>query len=145
MGTEHIVVLVTAPHMDEAEAIATKLLEAKLVACANLVPGLTSLFWWEGKIDRAEEVLMVMKTTRERLEHVTAMVEEEWAFLLEEGKLYAFCDRRVPGSRSRYALLRAKLGNLGVETDDTIRVGADFDGFSPPWEAVPYRSVDTVG
>ena len=80
VDSNHVVVLVTAPHMDEAEAIASRLLEAKLVACANLVPGVMSLFWWEGKIDRAEEVLMVMKTTRERLDAVIAAVEEAHSY-----------------------------------------------------------------
>ncbi len=69
---------------------------------------------------------------------------EEWTFVLDGARLHAFCDREVPGAGPAYAALREKLGNLGLETDDTIRVGADFDGFSLPWEPVPYRSVDTL-
>jgi periplasmic divalent cation tolerance protein len=72
--SDYVAVFVTAPSNEEAERIATELLENKLVACANLVPRVTSLFWWEGKIDRAEEVLMVMKTRRARLEEVTEAV-----------------------------------------------------------------------
>ena len=72
--SDYVAVFVTAPSNEEAERIATELLEKKLVACANLVPRVTSLFWWEGKIDRAEEVLMVMKTRRARLEEVTEAV-----------------------------------------------------------------------
>ena len=49
---------------EEAERVASALLEPRLAACVNLLPGVTSLFWWEGKIDRAEEVLLLVKTRR---------------------------------------------------------------------------------
>lgn len=64
MQGELIVVLITAGSSQEAERIATVLLEARLAACVNLLPDLTSLFWWEGKIDRGEEVLLLVKTRR---------------------------------------------------------------------------------
>jgi periplasmic divalent cation tolerance protein len=64
MDTEPVVVLVTAGDRAEAERVATALLEARLAACVNLLPAITSLFWWEGKIDRAEEVLLLVKSQR---------------------------------------------------------------------------------
>jgi periplasmic divalent cation tolerance protein len=64
MEDEIVVVLITAGSREEAERVATALLEARLAACANLLPGVTSLFWWEGAIDRAEEVLLLVKTRR---------------------------------------------------------------------------------
>jgi len=60
----YIVVLVTAKDKAEAEHIAQGLLEEKLIACANILEGVTSLFWWEGKIDRAQEVLLILKTKK---------------------------------------------------------------------------------
>jgi periplasmic divalent cation tolerance protein len=62
MDEELVVVLITAGDTAEAERVATALLEARLAGCVNLVPGVTSLFWWEGKIDRAQEVLLFAKT-----------------------------------------------------------------------------------
>jgi periplasmic divalent cation tolerance protein len=61
---ELVVVLITAADTAEAERVATALLEARLVACVNLVPGVTSLFWWEGQIDRAQEMLLLAKSRR---------------------------------------------------------------------------------
>jgi periplasmic divalent cation tolerance protein len=62
MNDESVVVLITTGSSEEAERVAAALLEARLAACVNLLPGVTSLFWWEGKIDRAEEVLLLVKT-----------------------------------------------------------------------------------
>lgn len=58
------IVLVTAPGLRVARSLATKALKAKLVACANLVPGIESHYWWQGKMEKGGEVLMVLKTSR---------------------------------------------------------------------------------
>jgi periplasmic divalent cation tolerance protein len=62
MDTNYIIVLVTTPNKAEAEKIAQTLLKEKLIACANLINPVTSLFHWLGKVDRAEECLVVMKS-----------------------------------------------------------------------------------
>lgn len=61
-GTDKIVVLVTAPSEEEAVKIASALVEEKLAACVNIVPGLRSIYRWEGKICDDREVLLVAKT-----------------------------------------------------------------------------------
>ncbi|MFA5261680.1 MAG: divalent-cation tolerance protein CutA [Candidatus Omnitrophota bacterium] len=61
-GLQYIVVFVTVPNTEEAQGLARVLLEKKLVACVNIVPKVDSLFWWEGKIDRADECLLILKT-----------------------------------------------------------------------------------
>jgi len=61
------VVIVTAPDLKTARALAKAALEARLVACANLLPKVQSHYWWQGKLESSPEVLMVMKTTRRRL------------------------------------------------------------------------------
>lgn len=61
------VVLVTAPDLKTARDLARAALEARLVACVNLVPRLESHYWWQGKLERAAEVLLIMKTRRARL------------------------------------------------------------------------------
>ena len=62
MNTDFILVLVTTSSKEEAEKIAHKLLDGKLIACANIINPVTSLFYWSGKIDCAEECLVVMKS-----------------------------------------------------------------------------------
>ncbi|MCA9404404.1 MAG: divalent-cation tolerance protein CutA [Candidatus Omnitrophica bacterium] len=61
----YIVVLMTCPNADEAKTIVDTLLNEKLIACANLVNPVRSLYWWEGKVNNDEEVLVVMKTRQD--------------------------------------------------------------------------------
>jgi periplasmic divalent cation tolerance protein len=61
------VVLVTAPNLKSARALAKSALHAKLIACANLIPKLESHFWWNGKLTASAEVLLVLKTTKAKL------------------------------------------------------------------------------
>ncbi len=58
-----VVVLVTCPTRALAHRLARHLVSRRLAACANIVPGLTSLFRWKGKIDRCRETLLLLKTT----------------------------------------------------------------------------------
>jgi periplasmic divalent cation tolerance protein len=61
------VVLVTAPDLKTARALARAALEKRLIACANLIPRVESHYWWREKIEAGAEVLLVMKTTTGRL------------------------------------------------------------------------------
>lgn len=61
------VCLVTCPDAEVGKRLARELLQEKLVACVNVLPGVTSLYWWEGQIQEDSEVLLVLKTTEERL------------------------------------------------------------------------------
>jgi periplasmic divalent cation tolerance protein len=60
-------VLVTAPDLKTARALAKTALSAKLIACANLVPKVESHYWWQGKIETGAEVLLVLKTKKAKL------------------------------------------------------------------------------
>ena len=60
-----IIVMVTTANKQEAENIAQNLLEARLIACANILGPISSHFHWEGKIERAEEYLLLMKSRSE--------------------------------------------------------------------------------
>ena len=60
-------VLVTAPDLRMARALSRAALQARLVACANLVPRIESHYWWQGTLESGAEVLIVFKTTRARL------------------------------------------------------------------------------
>lgn len=63
MAKEVLVVLAMWPNADQARAAARQLIEEKLAACANLVPAIESIYRWEGKVETAAEVLMILKTT----------------------------------------------------------------------------------
>jgi periplasmic divalent cation tolerance protein len=60
-----IIVLVTTSNRGEAEKIARTLLTEKLIACANIIGPAHSLFWWQNKIDEAQEHLILMKTRKD--------------------------------------------------------------------------------
>lgn len=59
-----VVVLVTCPTAAVGRRLARALLTRRLAACVNVLPGVDSHFWWRGRVDRAREVLLVIKTTR---------------------------------------------------------------------------------
>ena len=70
------VVLMTAPDRATGDALAEAVVRERLAACASVVPGLTSIFWWEGEVQRAEEVLVLMKTPAERVDALVARAAE---------------------------------------------------------------------
>ena len=73
-GAAFQIVLVTAPNMRTAREIARAALKARLIACANLVPGIESHYWWQGKIEHGAEVLMILKTSRAKLATLEKLV-----------------------------------------------------------------------
>ena len=74
--TEARVVLVTAPDLRTARRLAKGALEAKLAACANLIRGIESHYWWQGKLDKGREVLVLFKTAERQLCDLEANILE---------------------------------------------------------------------
>lgn len=72
---EFVVVMITSPDRAEAGKIASALLEKRQAACVGIYPRGESLFRWEGKIDRAEEFLLIAKTRRDLLEALIETVK----------------------------------------------------------------------
>ena len=70
------VVLVTAPDLAVAERLVRTLVEERLAACGNIVPGVTSIYRWQGGIQRDEEVLIVLKSAAQTVPRLTARVPE---------------------------------------------------------------------
>jgi periplasmic divalent cation tolerance protein len=66
--TDAVVVLVTTPTPERAAEIARALVEERLAACGNVLPGIRSIYRWEGKVQDEEEALLVLKTTRARFD-----------------------------------------------------------------------------
>lgn len=69
-GSQLRLVLSTAGSRDEAERIAHALVDAQLAACVNIVSGLQSIYRWQGNVESANEVLLLIKTTAANLERV---------------------------------------------------------------------------
>ena len=78
------VVLITAPDRDVALALARGLVAARLAACANVVPGVTSVYRWEGRVQEDAEVLLVVKTVRGRLDELEAFLAAEHPYDVPE-------------------------------------------------------------
>ncbi len=74
--TDKIVVLSTASSAAEAETIARRLVEERLAACVNVVTGVRSFYRWKGKIEDSPEWLLVIKSSRGRLEELRAALEK---------------------------------------------------------------------
>ena len=65
---------ITCPTLAEAERIGRALVEERLAACVNLLPGMRSLYRWQGRIDTADEVVLIAKTLRTRAVPLTKRV-----------------------------------------------------------------------
>lgn len=81
---EQVVVLMTAGSQDEAGQIAQALVAETLAACVNVVPGVTSVYRWEGKIQHDQEWLLVAKSRRHLLDKLTRRVQALHSYDLPE-------------------------------------------------------------
>jgi periplasmic divalent cation tolerance protein len=75
MSDSYILVLVTTSSKQEAEKIAQNLLEAKLIACANIVGPVSSHFHWGGKVEQAEEFLVLIKSRMDLFDAISEQVK----------------------------------------------------------------------
>jgi periplasmic divalent cation tolerance protein len=99
----------TCPDLATAERLAEALVGERLAACVNVLPGLRSVYRWQGTVERADEVLLLIKTTRGRLDALVARVQALHPYELPEllavevaGGLPAYLDwvateTRAPG------------------------------------------------
>jgi periplasmic divalent cation tolerance protein len=106
METKYILILVTTATKQEAETIVQNLLEAKLIACANILGPVSSHFHWQGKIDHAEECLVLMKSRLSLFDAVVERVKELHSYEVPEILALAI----VRGSESYLDWLASILG-----------------------------------
>jgi periplasmic divalent cation tolerance protein len=71
-----VFVYTTYPSIVEAEGVGRALLERRLCACVNILPGMVSFYWWQGAIERGEEVVMIIKTRATLAEAVRTAVRQ---------------------------------------------------------------------
>jgi|SRR6185295_7228076 len=74
--SDELIVLVTTANAEEAARIADALVSERLAACVNIVPGIESIYRWEGKVTRDHEALMIIKTTGERYDELERRIKE---------------------------------------------------------------------
>lgn len=75
MEKRYAIVLVTAANREEAEKISKALLNERLIACANIIGPISSLFWWHEKIESAEEYVLLMKTRIDMFEKLIKKIK----------------------------------------------------------------------
>src|SRR5271163_4014789 len=71
-----VLVYTTFPSIGEAEQAGRALVERRLCACVNILPGMISYYWWQGAVGRGEEATMIIKTRASLAEQVGAAVKE---------------------------------------------------------------------
>lgn len=77
---EPVVLYITVPNREEGLRIGRALVEEKLVACANVIDGLTSIFRWEGAVQEEAEALLIAKTDRTLIDAASDLVKLEHSY-----------------------------------------------------------------
>ena len=80
----HIVVFITAPDKKEARKIASGLVKNKLAPCVNIVDKIESVFFWDGKINRVKEVLLIAKSRKDKFKKIVKFVKANHSYQVPE-------------------------------------------------------------
>jgi periplasmic divalent cation tolerance protein len=73
-------ILVTAASVEEARRLAAAILQPRLAACVNIVPGVESHYWWQGKLEASREALLVIKTSAEKFGELSALIRAHHSY-----------------------------------------------------------------
>jgi len=79
-----IVIFVTCANKKEAESIAKVLVKNKFAACVNILDKVKSFFWWEAKIDQADEILLIIKSKKTKLSRIIKLVKSMHSYQVPE-------------------------------------------------------------
>jgi periplasmic divalent cation tolerance protein len=79
-----LLVLCTVGKVEDAEWIGREVVEQRLAACVNVLPPIASIYRWKGEVERNEEILMLIKTTRERFEALREAILSMHSYELPE-------------------------------------------------------------
>jgi periplasmic divalent cation tolerance protein len=80
----YIVIFIAVPNKKEADKIARQLIENRLAACVNIIDKIESVFRWEGRVDRAKEVLLVIKSKKSKLTNIIKLVKSMHSYEVPE-------------------------------------------------------------
>ena len=81
---EYLVVFITSASPEEARQIAEALVSNRKAACVNVVPAVQSRFWWRGRIESANEALLIVKTKSSLLDDLIALVKQNHSYEVPE-------------------------------------------------------------
>lgn len=95
--TDKRLVLTTTSSLEEGKKIARALVERRLAACVNIVPRIESVYRWEGKVEEAQEYLLIIKTTQKTFERLRDAILELHSYTVPECIALA-----VEGGAARY-------------------------------------------
>jgi periplasmic divalent cation tolerance protein len=85
MGNENsVVILVTTATDEEAHELANALLKERKAACVNILPKISSLFWWQDKLNSAQESLLIVKTKASLLKEIIELVRAVHSYEVPE-------------------------------------------------------------
>lgn len=70
----------TTASTEEAERVAEAVVGQRLAACANIIPGMRSLYWWQGKLEKSEEAVLILKTRADLVEAATEAVKQAHSY-----------------------------------------------------------------
>ncbi|MDP6685944.1 MAG: divalent-cation tolerance protein CutA [Candidatus Omnitrophota bacterium] len=80
----HVVVFITTVDKKEAQKISNALLDKHLIACSNIIEGIESQFWWQGKKENAKESLVIAKTKKSSMEPLIKVVKSIHSYEVPE-------------------------------------------------------------
>ena len=81
---EYVVVLSTTPNVNEAERLGKEMVEKGLVACVNIIPQIRSIYKWKEKLHNEEEMLLVMKSRKDRTEEIIDYIRKNHSYEIPE-------------------------------------------------------------
>ena len=84
MAKTYGIILITVHDRKVADTLSEGLVSRKLAACVNIVPGVSSVYWWEGKLERAEELLLIGKTRLGLVPEITEYVKQNHPYTTPE-------------------------------------------------------------
>ncbi len=73
---EKVVIYITTGTDEEAQKVAEELLKQRKAACVSILPGVSSIFWWQDKLDSAQEILLIVKTKASLVDEIVRLVTE---------------------------------------------------------------------
>ena len=93
---KYAMVFITAPNKNEAEKISRVLLDKRLIACANIIENVKSAFWWHDKLESAEEVLLIAKTSASLIKKLIKAVKAVHSYDIPEIIAFPVADGYKP-------------------------------------------------
>jgi periplasmic divalent cation tolerance protein len=77
---QNLFIYITFPTLAEARLMGSRLLESRIAACINILTGMESMYWWEGNIEKSDEIVMIAKTTANNLTELTDFVKTHHSY-----------------------------------------------------------------